>query len=184
MLRLRINQVLLRTTNKIIALTGAGTAIAILVLTVFDFSARNTSEAPAIAEETPDSTSSRDIEFSNIPPASTSENIIFNGVPPYFVALPILDDSLYVMHASDQFRLGGSNLGLIRYAASIRPEGSPTIQDRGDYIEFKTSEQPYIEFSYDGNFYSIRITTRSYSTIMEIRQISGPTVELNRKFGG
>ena len=94
-----------------------------------------------------------------------------------------MDNNLYVKHDSDKFHLGGSNLHLIRYAASTRSGDIPIIQDREDYIEFTTSEQPYIEFSYKGSFYSILVMDRSYSTSLEIREILGPTVELNRKFG-
>jgi hypothetical protein len=171
-------------TNKIITVVGIAALITLLVLYAPINLERSISEVLEAPSESPNSASSLNSELSDNQLQSGNESIIFNGVPPYLIALPILDNNLYVMHDSDKFRLGGSNLHLIRYAASIRSNGIPTIQDREDYIEFATSEQPYIEFSYKESFYSIRVIERSYSTGLEIREIRGPTVKFNRKFGG
>ena len=116
-------------------------------------------------------------------PESRSERIIFSGVPPYLVDFPILDKSIYIRHEAEEFHLGGSRLHLVRYTATTSSGEIPTIRDRDGFIEFSVSEQPYIEFSYREKFYSIRVINRSYSTVVEIREIPGPTVEYTRKYG-
>lgn len=170
--------------KQILEIVGVLAVVTLLVLFATSNLERSISEDLEDPYESPNSASGLSRELSANQLQSATESIIFSGAPPYLIALPILDNNLYVKHDSEKFHLGGSNLHLIRYVASIRSNGIPTIQDREDYIEFITSEQPYIEFSYKGSFYSIEVISRSYSTSMEIREILGPTVELNRKFGG
>ena len=119
---------------------------------------------------------------SNSLPRAT-ERVIFNGVPPYLSKLPILDNSLYLMHDNNAFLLGGTNIHLIYYSAWKRIGGTATIREREDAIEFEMAEQPYIEFSYGGKFYSVEVSSRLYSYRMQFRELAEATIELNRKFG-
>jgi len=170
-------------TSKIITVAGIVAVVTLLVLYATNDLERSVSEDFEYLYESSSSASRLNSELNTNQLQRAAESIIFSGVPPYLIDLPILDNSLYVKHDSDKFHVGGTNLHLIRYAASIRNNGIPTIQDRENYIEFITSEQPYIVFSLNGNFYSIRVTVRSYSTNIEIREILKPTVDLTRKFG-
>lgn len=111
-----------------------------------------------------------------------AERVIFNGEPPYLLEFPILDNNLYVKHDNNTFIIGGSNLSLIRYGAWTNSGDKATTQNREQYIEFELSEQPYIEFSYKGGFYSIEMFGRIYSVRMELRELSEATIELSSKF--
>lgn len=113
---------------------------------------------------------------------TATERIIFDDEPPYLSELPILDNNIYVKYDGNAFLLGGTNLSLIRYSAWTDSGNRATIQDREGYIEFVMVEQPYIEFSYQDRFYSIKIIGRLYSYRLEIRELPEPTIALDRKF--
>ena len=112
-----------------------------------------------------------------------AERVIFNGEPPYLSKLPILDNNLYLMHDNNAFLLGGTDIHLVNYSAWKRNGSMATIREREDSIEFEMSEQPYIEFSYGGKFYSVEVSSRLYSYRMQLRELPEATVELSRKFG-
>lgn len=155
----------------------------VLVFYTLGYLDESGSEQDAIVGEPETSVGNPTNRESNSQPISAIQELIYSGVPPYLVELPILEGELYVKHASDKFHFGGQNLHQVQYSASIRSGGIPTISDRDGYIEFLTTEQPYIEFHYNGKYYSIRVNERSYSTVIEILEISSASVELDSKFG-
>ena len=157
----------------------------VLALASYMFSDRGITGA-AITEDaivSQSSAASASRQLSPSQPGIGTERVILSTEPPYLSELPILDGNLYVNHDNNNFLLGGVDLSVIRYSAWSRMGGAATRQDRAAHIEFSMAEQPYIEFSYKGKFYSIEVTSRSYSQRMELREISAPTVELDSKFG-
>lgn len=146
---------------------------------VLEFSDPDDVEVPVASQSSAGDTDSR-LVSSQI--GNSRERVILSMEPPYLVELPILDENLYIEYYYNNFLFGGVDLHLIRYSAWARSGGVATSIDREDYIEFEMSEQPYIEFSYKGKYYSIEVIERLYFYRMELRELAGPTIALNSRF--
>lgn len=111
-----------------------------------------------------------------------AERIIYRGDPPYLTELPILDGNLFVNHSDDFLLFGGANIEQVKFSAGTRAGGRATVEFREDAVAFLMSEQPYVEFTYLGKFYSIQILSRAYFFTMDFRELPSPSIALTNEF--
>lgn len=111
----------------------------------------------------------------------TRERVIYRGDPPYLTELPILDGNLFVNHSGDFLLFGGANIEQVRFSAGTGTGNRASVDFRENAIAFLMTEQPYVEFTYQGKFYSLQILSRAYFFTMEFRELPLPSIELTEQ---
>jgi len=111
----------------------------------------------------------------------TQDRVIYRGDPPYLTERPILDGNLFVNHAEDYLLLGGPNIHLIQYNAVTRSGNRAIVSIRDGALALLMAEEPYVEFSYQGKFYSLQILSRPYFFTMDFSELSASTTALEHR---
>ncbi len=117
----------------------------------------------------------------NVPPSeqeSFVETVHYEGRLPYLREQPILDSTLYITQAYNDFELGGVNLHFLEYNARTEIGDTIEIRDRNGLIELDVWENPYIEFSYRDRFYSIEVVRIDGVFSAIVKEIERPTMDL------
>lgn len=109
------------------------------------------------------------------------ETILLDSVKlPYLENLTILDKGLYMRYDYNDLDIGGVNIDTISINARARNGSGLNISKSSDVLEINILKEPYIEFEYKGQFYSIETTGQHYSFYCTLTENIKPTLKLKK----
>jgi len=122
-----------------------------------------------------------DIDDENQAKPKSAPTIIASGELPYLEKLPILDKGLFAEYHYNDLLFGGVNIGMIKLAARQQTGEAAKFEKDETYnaIVLDITEEPYMEFSYKGKYYSLSVTGAHYIFKYELSEISETTMVLN-----
>ncbi len=97
---------------------------------------------------------------------------------PYLSSIPILDKGLFLKYDYNYLRIGGANIeGVLLNCRKQNGEELKFSREEKSIV-MSISEEPYIELSYKGHFYSITVFGQHYNFKYSLKSIHNPTLEL------
>lgn len=97
---------------------------------------------------------------------------------PYLENLPILDKGIYVRYDYNNLDFGGPNIDTIKICARTRLGDKLDIIKNDDVLEIDLTNEPFIEFQYKEEYYSIELFGNHYSFRILMKENINPTMKL------
>lgn len=100
---------------------------------------------------------------------------------PYLESIPILDKGLFIQHHYSEFIIGGPNIYTLKINARKENGGKTEIKkSEENNLIFQIFENPYIEFYYKSEYYSLQIQDINMGESFDciIKKIKSPTLNL------